>query len=143
MLPFSPPAGTCANPLRQLRHCLPQSSPWYCNRRSKQRPDLFPNRPEYPRSTMDTVFDERVPGRLGSSILLVLPVETIDTPFVNHKCPNWRAHRQHILKILDRYGITNDQKVRIKYRQHSGTKLHDKYITILIVAMYVSDSKTT
>ena len=90
---------------------------------------------------MNALLDERVTGRVGSSILPVLPVQTIAVPNLEEKLPNWPTHKQQVQQILDRHGITGI--VQVAYRRHSESELYDKHITILVIAEYRPDSKTT
>lgn len=94
---------------------------------------------------MNVLLDERITGRVGSSILPVLPVQTIPVPKLEEKLPHWPTHKQQVEQILDQHGITDadGKTVQVAYRQHPESKLHDKHITILVIAEYGPDSKTT
>ncbi|KAF2873240.1 hypothetical protein BDV95DRAFT_593597 [Massariosphaeria phaeospora] len=84
-----------------------------------------------PMATLDT----RLPYRIGSRILPVLPVDTVPIPDLTAKFPNFSSHQTAIKLILGQYNIRH-HGLHIAYRLHADTRPSDKYITIVIVACF-------
>ncbi|KAF2864682.1 hypothetical protein BDV95DRAFT_613333 [Massariosphaeria phaeospora] len=80
-------------------------------------------------------LDTRLPYRIGSRILPVLPVDTVPILNLTAKIPNCGSHQTAIKLILEQDNIRY-HRLHIAYRLHADTRPSNKYITIVIVALF-------